>query len=387
MDTIESDQTLDFAAERSPVVAHCADPFLELTTVWLYDQVRSLRRYRPIVLTQTVQNETLFPFEAVYDLSAVHPLRRGWHRLRRKISGQHQGYGDVMRREDAVVAHAHHGHEGFRCLSAAADARIPIVTTFYGFDASSLPGIPLWKRRLRTLFDRGDLFLAEGPAMADRIERLGCPGSRIRVHRLGTDLAKLDYVSPASRSFERVLMYASFREKKGHTYGVQAFARAFKDDRDITLELVGDGPLRGDIEAEVGRLGIAGRVRFHGALTHDAAIRFLKTCGVLLYPSVTASDGDTEGGAPVALLEAMACGTPIVSTRHADIPFVAPDGTCSLLTEERDVDALSDALCSIAKDDTLPERLAVAGRAHVESYHDLGKQAAALEGLYDEVRG
>ena len=387
MDTHEAD-SIHVAGDGSrPVVAHCADPFLEITTVWLYDQMRSLHRYRPIVLTQTVRNASLFPFGEIHDLSQVHALRRSWHRLRRKFSGQHQGYAKVMRREGAVVAHAHYGHEGFRCLSAASDAGVPLVTTFYGFDASSLPNIPVWRNRMAALFERGDLFLAEGPAMAERIERLGCPGTRIRVLRLGTDLANFNFAAPSQRSNKKsVLMYASFREKKGHLYGVRAFARAFGDDGEATLDLVGDGPLREATEAEVDRLGIGERVRFHGTLPHEAAIRILEACSVLLYPSLTAEDGDTEGGAPVALLEAMACGTPIVSSRHADIPFVAPEGACSLLADERDVGALSEALVAVVTDEALGDRLATSGRERVESHHNLEKQARALEGVYDEVR-
>lgn len=368
-----------------PVVAHCVDPFLELTTVWLYDQVRSLRRYRSMVLTQAVRNAHLFPFDAIHDLSKVNPIQRVWHRVGRRIDGQHRGYGSVMRQEGAVVAHAHYGHEGFRCLSAAADAGISLVTTFYGFDAGSLPRDPVWRRRLEILFDRGDLFLAEGPAMAGRIESLGCSADRLRVQPLGIDLRNFTEVSLNQRQ-NQVLMYASFREKKGHLFGVRAFARAFGDDGKMSLELVGDGPLRPDVEAEVSRLGIEGRTRFHGALPHVEAIRKLESCRLLLYPSVTASDGDTEGGAPVALLEAMACGTPIVSTRHADIPFVAPDGVCSLLSEELDVDGLADAMRAVVTEDGLASRLAAAGRAQVERQHDLDKQASALESIYDEVK-
>ncbi len=65
---------------------------------------------------------------------------------------------------------------------------------------------------------------------------------------------------------------------------------------------------------------------------------------MLIHPSVTATDGDSEGGAPTILLEAQAIGTPVVTTRHADIPHVVPEGAGVYLCAEHDVDALGEAL-------------------------------------------
>ena len=63
--------------ERQPVVAHCASPFLPLTAVWIYDQIRSLRQYRAVVLTQAVQNREAFEFEPVYTPEALPVWGRG----------------------------------------------------------------------------------------------------------------------------------------------------------------------------------------------------------------------------------------------------------------------------------------------------------------------
>ena len=108
---------------------------------------------------------------------------------------------------------------------------------------------------------------------------------------------------------------------------------------------------------------------------------------VLLYPSVTASDGDTEGGAPVALIEAMASGAPVVSSLHADIPEVVPDGRCGLLTEERDVEALAERLDALLSSPGLRAEMGRNGRAHVEANHNLSVQGSRLEDIYDRVIG
>jgi len=122
-------------------------------------------------------------------------------------------------------------------------------------------------------------------------------------------------------------------------------------------------------------------VDFVGAERHGDLIRRLAAATVLIHPSRTAVDGDSEGGAPTILLEAQAIGTPIVSTRHADIPHVAPEGPGVYLCRECDVEALGDALVA-----------AITGRqasspAHVVAHHAVGLVVDRLERSYEDVCG
>jgi colanic acid/amylovoran biosynthesis glycosyltransferase len=106
---------------------------------------------------------------------------------------------------------------------------------------------------------------------------------------------------------------------------------------------------------------------------------------VFLSPSVVAADGDTEGGAPVSLIEMSASGMMIVSTTHCDIPGVILDGQTGLLAPERDVDALVDHLHWIVSH---PERwldMQRAGRAHMEAEFDARRQGERLAAIYREL--
>src|SRR5206468_10582768 len=92
------------------------------------------------------------------------------------------------------------------------------------------------------------------------------------------------------------------------------------------LRLIGDGELRSRIEALARELGIGDEVVFLGAQPHARFREELLRAHLFLSPSVTAADGDTEGGAPVGIIEASATGMPVVATRHADIPEVIRHG-------------------------------------------------------------
>jgi colanic acid/amylovoran biosynthesis glycosyltransferase len=364
--------------------AHCANPFLTRTMVWIYHQIQWLCRYRPVVFTQAVLNRDTFPVETLYSSEDLPLIRRIAFRMIRKIRGTYAGYGDLFRQEGVRVLHAHFGQEGYRCLEVAKETGVPLVTTFYGVDVSALPRQSVWQKRFDRLFKEGQRFLAEGPHMGERLADLGCPPEKIRVHRLGVDTLAIPF-QDRREGPQVILMYANFREKKGHIYGVRAFAKiadAFPKSR---MRMIGEGPLLGEIEKEIGESGVAERVEFLGALPHKTCIGELAKATILLYPSVTAGDGDTEGGAPVGVIEALASGLPVVSSLHADIPAVAPDGKCALLFPERDVNGLADGLESLLKSPELRAEFAEWGRRHVETEHNIRRQGERLEVLYDEV--
>ena len=287
--------------------------------------------------------------------------------------------------DKADLIHAHFGQEGFRCLAARREAGIPLVTTFYGLDVSALPKVPKWRKRFDRLFDEGDLFLAEGPHMASSLVDLGCPEEKVRVQRLGIDLDAFPFYERTAKDTVEVLMYASMREKKGHRYGVDAFARVKDKLPQATLTMIGDGPLRPEIHEQVNRLGLEESVTFLGNLSHSDCIAILQRADVLLYPSLTASDGDTEGGAPVGIIEAMACGLPVVSTNHADIPFVLMDGEAGILVDERDVSGLAHGVLTALQDENLVSGMVERARITAEERHSLAVQAESLEAAYDSV--
>ncbi len=363
------------------VVAHSANPFLPLTTGWIYDQIRALKRYRPIVVTQARQNLDRFPFEPIFSTEDFSPERRMVLRLIRKVRGTYAGYENWIREHDATLIHAHFGQEGYRCLSAKQHVGIPMVTTFYGMDVSALPRQKIWRKRYERLFAEGELFLVEGSSMGECLIALGCAANRVVVQHLGVDLEKIPFGADCRGKPPVVLTYAVFREKKGLRYAIRAFAKIADKYPDAQLRMIGDGPLRSQLEAEIRNLRLGARVHMLGMLPHTAALKELRRAAVLLYPSVTATDGDTEGGAPIALIEAMAMGVPIVSSLHADIPEVVIDETCGLLFVERDVAGLAEGLEAALN---APERRHAA-RAHVAARHNLKKQGRKLEAIYDRV--
>jgi glycosyltransferase involved in cell wall biosynthesis len=156
-----------------------------------------------------------------------------------------------------------------------------------------------------------------------------------------------------------VLALGRLVEKKAPHLTVRAFAAAAAAHDHAHLDVVGDGPLRPLVEAAVAETGMQGRVTLHGALGREACAALMHRASVFVQHSVTAVNGDTEG-LPIVVVEAMASGLPVVSTRHSGIPEAVEDGVTGHLVAEGDVAGMGAALGRLLAD---PARAAERGAA------------------------
>lgn len=254
-----------------------------------------------------------------------------------------------------------------------------LATTFHGADLTAcLRDQP---ERYRELMRHGDLFLPISDYLRRRLEALGCRPERLAVLRMGVDLRRFEE-RPRTRVDTgplRVLTIGRLVDKKGVADGLRAIASARRSGVELRYTIIGDGPLRGRLEALAGDLGIEDAVEFRGWQLQDAIVEALYAHDVLLAPSVTAPDGDQEG-IPVTLMEAMATGMPVVSTRHSGIPELVEDGVCGLLADEGDHLALADALMRLSGSPELARSMGRAARRRVAELHDADALDDQLDG-------
>lgn len=284
------------------------------------------------------------------------------------------------------IVHAHFGPNGLlaqKLLSSGVFRGAKLVTSFHGYDASSYVtqhGSDCYAK----LFAAGDVFLANGNDMRERLLRLGCEACKIAVLPMGVDLPALRERSRAVDSPARILSIGRLVEKKGHAYGLRAVAEVAKRYPDIEYHIIGDGPLRGSLDVLVRDLGLQKNVTFYGSADADFVSEALNRADVLLTPSVTASNGDSEGMV-VANMEAMARQIAVVSTRHGSIPELIEDGVSGLLCDERDIRCLSQALLAVIEDCDLREKLGRGGRMRIAAQHDRQVLDIRLLNIYDRL--
>jgi colanic acid/amylovoran biosynthesis glycosyltransferase len=284
------------------------------------------------------------------------------------------------------VIHCHFGPNGIKA-AAMRDARLiagPVVTTFHGYDVSShlrKNGPSVYRR----LFSRGDRFLAVSEYWRDTLVRIGCPGDRLTVHHMGIDCSSLEFEPRAlDAQAVRAISVARLTEKKGMEYGIRAVARLADQFPSLEYRIIGDGPQRARLEKIIADEGVGGRVTLLGARTQEEVRHELRSSHLFLAPSVTSADGDKEG-IPVAIMEAMATGLPVVSTVHSGIPELVQDGVTGWLAPERDVGALAGKIALLLNRPETWRGLVTAARGRIETDFNSAVQHARLAEFFGRV--
>ncbi|HHT9113085.1 MAG: glycosyltransferase [Planctomycetes bacterium] len=260
-----------------------------------------------------------------------------------------------------------------------------IVTTFHGYDISSYikkNGDDVYKN----LFGEGDIFLPISERWKNTLIELGCDERKIFVHRMGIDTSKFLF-SPRNHHDNgkvRLLTICRLVEKKGVRYAIRAVAKVLGRYPYLEYKIAGDGPLKIQLEDLIKELNIQDNVKILGWKNQEEIVELLKDTDILIAPSITGTDGEQEG-IPVALMEALAQGLPVLSTQHSGIPELIRDGESGFLVREGDVDALAERLEFFLVHPEIWSKMGRAGREHAEKYYNIDTLNDRLVGLYQEL--
>ncbi len=373
-----------------PVILHHTAEWLPASMTWL---LRQLEDTDPLVenhVMADVRHAARSPERHRLALLAEqNPMRLrvgGWVR---RFSGAHLHpvWWAHARGLRPSVWMSHFGHTGALAAPTAAALGIPQVVRFYGMDLARIPNsAPRWRKEYDRMFAGSATYLAEGPYMAGTIARLGADPSRIRVLPLGIDTDRIRFTpSDWTGGPLRVLIASAYREKKGIPDALHALRR-LGEDIDLRVTLVGGPTGPGDqAEAERIRAALFPGVVETGWQTPEQLDALMAAHHLYLAPSRTAADGDTEGGAPVSLIEAAAAGCLCIGTRHADIPFVIRDGETGFLADEADPESLLQAMRRAVEAAPRWTRMRETARADMETRFHHRTQALALVDYWHQV--
>lgn len=252
--------------------------------------------------------------------------------------------------------------------------RVPYVVTVHGADAYTLRG------RISRLLKRVVIRRAAAvlPVSDDIARTLDLP-TDVPVLRMGVDTrAVRDAMGERSPEPGLLVAIGRLADKKG----IDVLLNALVKVPGARLDVVGDGPDRPALEAQVAELGLDDRVRFLGRRPREGVLDALRRATAVVIPSIVGAGGDMEG-TPVVLCEAMAAGVPVVASALGGLEECLVDGKTGLLVPPGDVEALAGALSRVV--DGLVDLQAMGHAAEEEAQRTL--DIGTIGGVYDRVLG
>jgi len=262
----------------------------------------------------------------------------------------------------------------------------PFVVSVWGADIVGVTGLAAdhWRYKFlkKVVLRNADAVIALSRFLAiATVQYGGLSPEKVLTHYWGVDLEQFKRKEPIEGSTKNDTIVLGFVKhllpKYGPEYFIRAVAKVRSQYAHIKALMIGDGPLRAELESLAMALGIQDIITFIGGVPHDAVPSYMSQIDIFIMPSVYESE--TFG---VAAAEAQAMGIPVVATRVGGIPEAVADGLTGLLVPPRDEGAIADAVIRLIEDRPLRESMSKAGPPFVAQHFDWEKNVGAVEQLY-----
>lgn len=370
-----------------PRVLFFRSELLPLSETFIAAQARALRGYEPWFagLKRVVGGIALDEARLI----VPGETNMIWDKIERRIylhTGVAPRFFHRIEAAKPELIHAHFATDACAALAIQERLRIPMIVTLHGYDVTSedeslneIAAGRIYLRRRRMLWAQASSFVCVSEWIRQKALERGFPEEKLWVCPIGIDMQRFQQDSAPEKE-PLILFVGRLVEKKGCGYLLRAMHSVEARMPEARLVVVGDGPLRAELEAEA--RAILRRCKFVGSAALSEVQDWMRRATVVAVPSVIASNGDSEGLCLV-VCEAQAMGLPVVGFRGPGIEVV--DGETGLLVPQRDERALAEALLAVLSDKTMAARMGTGGRRRVERLFNLRRQTALLEEKYDEA--
>ena len=304
-----------------------------------------------------------------------------------------QEYLNIVAYKPALV-HVHFGTDAVLAWPWIRHLGVPMLVTLHGFDINTHPEWWIsghhgdyWRNypgQLKALAHKKNVsFIAVSQAIRQQaIQAYGIPAHKVSVLYIGVDHQTFSLgKTPIHERPLRVLFVGRLVEKKAAGVLIRAMAQVQQLVPQAELTIVGEGPQREELQQLANELKV--QVNFLGEMPNDKVRAQLHEARIFCLPSITASNGDAEGMG-IVLLEAQACGLPVLTSARGGRDEGIADGVTGFSFDEGDVDALSTHILRLLQDDHLLQKMSEAGPRVIAENFRLNDCTAKLEAHYDQ---
>jgi glycosyltransferase involved in cell wall biosynthesis len=379
--------------ERPRTVLVVRSDLLPYSETFVKEQVMACSRWRPVLVgLRRIDGLRVDDLEVRMLPVAKSLPARAYRGLLAKLHMTPVGVRRLLQSEPASLIHVHFGTDAVENWGWIESVHIPVLVTLHGYDINidkqwwRAADKPRSQRRypdmlLRMAANPLVHFVAVSEAIRARAIEWGLPEERISCRYIGVNLNLFRQAGlPVERRAPRIVFVGRMVEKKGGEYLIRAFAKVRQQLPTAELVMVGSGRLQGKLQSLASELNVP--VTFTGVQSSEQIKEHLHSARAFCLPSITADNGDAEG-LGIVLLEAQACGVPVVTSARGGADEGIVHGVSGYAFAEKDVDKLSEYLLRILQDDELAASMSAAAHRNVEEHFELGSCTQKLEDLYD----
>ena len=248
-------------------------------------------------------------------------------------------------------------------LDICRDMGIRFFVHAHGYDASRLIRDEYWRAQYRR-YEQSDGVIVVNQIQRDRLLALGIPTERIHLIPYGVDVPAQPPMARNPDGLIRCVAVGRMVPKKAPILCLDAFRRAAEVIPSLRLNFVGAGKVLSAARQFVRAFALEDKVTLMGSQPSEVVNKIMKNSDIFIQHSVIDPENGDEEGLPVSILEAMAGGLPVVSTRHAGIPEEVLDGVTGLLVNEGDSEGMAQNIIRLCRDDAWRWNMGNAGWKH-----------------------
>ena len=266
------------------------------------------------------------------------------------------------------VVLAEYGTAGSFIAPICKSLSLPLLVHFHGFDASRSDILNTFKKGYQFMFFHATKIIVVSTAMKQALVGQGCPEKKLVLNTYGPHPDYLN-IKPNLES-NYIISVGRHTYKKAPYLTILAFQKVLDKHPSLKFKMIGDGELFDVSKNLVKSLDLENNIILLGGLERKEIIKHLETAFLFVQHSLVALNGDSEG-TPVGIIEAMAAGLPVVSTRHAGIPDVVIENKTGFLVDEGDIDAMAEEILKIVNNRELAETFGKKGNVEIAAHYNL----------------
>lgn len=292
------------------------------------------------------------------------------------ISTQIKAFKRLLKRERVQAILAEYGQTGVNIYQVCQELEIPLIVHFHGFDAHNQYVLDRQGKAYPDLFQSAAAIIAVSQDMRKQLLHLQCPEEKLYYNPYGVNLELFRVTAPENNPPTFVAI-GRFADKKAPHLSILAFNEVAKVFPEAKLKMIGDGGLLDSCRCLVEAFNLSKQVELLGSRSHEEVAATMQGARAFVQHSVTTSYGDSEG-TPNAVLEAGACGLPVIATRHAGIKDVVIENQTGLLVDEKDISGMAQHMLTLAKEPRLAAELGKAARKRIQQEFSMEKSIEKL---------